>query len=170
MSRIIIDSANYARERVIEGWYDPTKAVLQIDEPTRWDGSNQVGVMTGLPRDFAWCTLYRTRGGRWVERRDTTDYFNGRDVSAFLTDEQAEQWLMSAAEHDDDAAAALSRYFGEPEPERGPGRKRIGSPMNLTVPDDVIAAADAAAAERSVDRSVVLREWLVDGQRAAVTA
>lgn len=168
MTRIIIDSIDEAGVRAVEGWYDPAAAVLQIDEPTRWDGSNHVGVMTGLPRDFAWSTLYRTRGGRWVERRDTTNYFNGRDVSAFLTDEQAEQWLIRAAEHDDDAAAALVRYFGEPEPERGPGRKRIGSPVNLTIPDDVLAAADDAAAGRGVDRSVVLREWLVAGQRAAV--
>ena len=51
---------------------------------------------------------------------------------------------------------------------RGPGQPRIGSLVKVIVPDDMIAAADATADARGVTRSVVLREWLVAGQRAAV--
>lgn len=101
------------------GWFDLSKAE-RFEEATRWDGQNSVSVVA--PK-FHHEALYRTKGGRWVLNR-WSQWQGSEDVYRFISDEQAKTWLIRN-ERDED----VKRFFGELEPERGPGRPAIGDPL-----------------------------------------
>lgn len=153
MARINIYSEpdDYDGSKVLEGWFDPDKAAC-YKQDTRWDGHNQVGVITGK-----WSVhehLYRTSGGRWVLRRDETTQQGGRDTYRFVSDEQAHDWLLRSECNDD----AVAKWFGQVEEERGPGRPVIGPEVKVRLPQEQADAVDKMAAEAGISRSEMLRK------------
>jgi hypothetical protein len=85
--------------------------------------------------------LYRTGEGRWVLH--WWAQWRGRlDRWSFATDGYARDWLLANG-HD----AALEEHFGPIEPKRGPGRPPIGRPIQVRLPDGLLARLDAFAGE-----------------------
>lgn len=136
-----------------EGWFNTDNATW-IAEPTRWNGSNNIGVMSGLQCGFQ--GLYRTAGGRWVLHHDASAEYNGPVTYEFLTDSEARDWLIKAGLDEE-----IETYFGELEEERGPGQPPIGSATNVRFTPAQYEALDTYAAAHGMKRAEVLRE-LVD--------
>jgi hypothetical protein len=120
------------------GWFD-LESAERFDESTTWNGENHVGDMSGIPKNFGYEALYRTKGGKWVRNRDATRYFNQGDEYEFITDEQAREWLIKTGQDE-----AVERFFGEIEEERGPGRPEIGPMVNVRLGGQLTAKVDAA--------------------------
>ncbi len=148
------------------GWFNPDTAE-RFDQDTRWDGNNMIGVITGSQ----WVDeyLYRTKGGRWVLNQDAHRYRNGPDTYQFLTGAQAKDWLLRSECND----AAVAKYFGPVEEERGPGRPGIGGKALISIGDDLLGEVDAYAKENSQSRAEVVRialaEFLAGAQPYTVT-
>lgn len=151
-------------ERVLLGWYDPERAVEAIDEDTRWDGNNWCGVTSGTTMG-ALATLYRTAGGRWVERQDRRRCriavtVQNPDTSRFLSDDEAREWLLINGRDE-----VVERYWGPVAEESGPdlgGRPYVGPAISVKIPEDLLAAMDAASEAQGIARA----EWI----RRACTA
>lgn len=144
----------------VAGWFDQEKAE-RVDEETTWDGQQQVGVISGIPAQFGWSSLWRTAGGRWVIEVDAKRHYNGPHVYTFATDDEARDWLLRSG--GEKAEQWLERYLGSVEPEAGPGRPAIGPTVKIVVPDDLLARAGEVAAAEGVARAEVLRRWLAAG-------
>lgn len=140
-------------ETYLAGWFDPDTAE-SFGEADEWDGNNHIGVITRSQ----WIdeTLYRTKGGRWVQRRNASRYHSGPDTYTFITDEQAKDWLLRSQENDE----AVEKYFGKLEEESGPGRPEIGSPINVRLGDTLLEQVDAYAAEHNIKRAAAIRALL----------
>ncbi len=137
----------------LAGWFDENKAE-RFSEATWWDGSNHVSVATGSQWDHQ--VLYRTKGGRWVLH--SWPQWQGRpERYRFITDAEAQTWLLKN-EHD----AAVERFFGEIEEERGPGRPAIGPATLVRLPEKMIAALDRRAEKEGVSRAEVIRQMIGD--------
>ena len=153
MTRITITSYDEDGAPHVEGWFDPNRGET-FTQGTEWDGDNRVGVITGSEAVDEY--LYRTPGGRWVINRDAHRYNYGSDTYAFVTDDQARDWLLRSEVNDE----ALAKYFGEPDEESGPvmGRPTTigGRPINLRLPHQLLDDIDAAAETVGVSRS----EWI----------
>ena len=135
----------------LAGWFDENKAE-RFSEATWWDGSNHVSVATGSQWDHQ--VLYRTKGGRWVLH--SWSQWQGRpERYRFITDAEAQTWLLKN-EHD----AAVERFFGEIEEERGPGRPEIGPVIQVRLPEEMTAQLDALAERDGVPRAEVIRRLL----------
>lgn len=137
------------------GWFDPDKAIETIENTYRWDGNNNVSVVSG--DKFAHETLYRTPGGRWVLER-TSQWQNVADEYRFLDDDEAKDWLTR--DGDDEV---IERYFGELPDESGPdqgGRPTVGGIISTAVGVDRLAAVDQWAAEHGVKRADAIRQLL----------
>ena len=137
------------------GHFDPDKAE-RFEQGSRWDGSNTVGVITGSQ----WVDeyLYRTSGGKWVLNHDAHRCHNGPDTYAFLTDEQAHDWLLRSECNDE----AIKRFFG-PVPEeadRRPGRPAIGDPIQIRLHPELLASVDWYAGKAGVPRAEAARRLL----------
>jgi hypothetical protein len=149
-------------------WFDPEAAQATVSEGTRWDGNVWRGVISDL--QTAEAILYLTKGGRWIENRDATREYGGSDVYRYLTDTEARSWLVQAADagrEDPDAQATLDKHFGELEEESGPsagGRPKIGPPINVAYPTELLARIEAAAKRDGVNRA----DWLRQVATAAV--
>lgn len=143
-------------EKILDGWFD-TSTAEQIDEDTYWDGNNHRSVHTSDAFDHQ--CLYRTKGGRWVLCR-SSQWQNVADSYEFVTDEQAKTWLLKNSSDD-----IAEKYFGELEPERGPGRPAIGDAFSLRFPDDLLAWCDAEAKARGLSRAALIRT-IVEERRA----
>lgn len=150
MSRINIYNVDEYGDKTLEGWFDPTTAT-RYNQDTEWNGHNMVGVITRS--EFVDEYLYRTKGGRWVLNHDASRYCNGPDTYAFLTDEQARDWLLRSERNDD----VIEQYFGEVEEERGPGRPEVGDAYNLRFPAALMAQIDARAQAEGVKRAEMVR-------------
>jgi hypothetical protein len=135
---------------VLLGWFDDSSAE-RIEESTYWDGNNRRGVVSGLQCGYE--ELYRTKGGRWVRHYNARSEFNGPEFYEFLTDEQAQEWLLK--DGDDDA---VRKYFGEIEEERGPGRPEIGPAFSVRFPADLLARVDQLAGACGLTRAAWLRQ------------
>ena len=151
------------RSRLI-GWFDLDKAT-RFSEDQDWNGSNHISVNTGSEWDHQ--TVYRTAQGRWA-LRGWSNRQGVQDTWGFISDADAREWLLRNGED-----AAVAKYFGEVEEERGPGRPAIGSPVQIRVEDDLLAALDAWAAERGITRAEagrrLMRQQLVAERPYAVT-
>lgn len=152
MTRINITETDEDGARLV-GWFDPAKSEL-FTQGEEWDGNNNVGVITRSQ----WIDqyLYRTRAGRWVLNTDATRYHNGADSYRYITDDEAQEWLIRSEVNDE----ALARYFGElpdepPAPAK-PGRPAVGDQIKIAMPADMLAAIDADATAQGVSRS----EWI----------
>lgn len=151
-------------------WFDPSAAQIAVTEGETWDGNNWRGHISGLQTSRA--TLYLTKGGRWVENRDARNEFNGSNTYRFLTDAEAQTWLIRAADAqrpDDDAEKALNKYFGEPEEESGPnpgGRPTVGPTVNVAYPRELLDRIETAAKTAGVSRA----EWLRQAAEKALAA
>ncbi|MFI6793695.1 hypothetical protein ACIBG4_40825 [Nonomuraea sp. NPDC050383] len=122
--------------RILEGWFDPEKAE-RFEEATRWDGNNHVSLVAG--GQFEHEALYRTTSGRWVLKH--WSQWQGRETThEFISSDRARQWLLTC-EHDD----VVEKHFGELEEESGPGRPKIGEPINIRLGEDLQTRVDAAA-------------------------
>ena len=133
------------------GWFDRAKAE-EFDEGARWDGSNHISLATGSQWDHE--ILYRTAGGRWVLHR--WSQWQGRpERYRFITDAEAQTWLLKN-EHD----AAVERFFGEIEEERGPGRPEIGPVIQVRLPKDLLERVDALAGQTGASRAETIRQLL----------
>ena len=139
--------------RELVGWFDDAKAE-RFEEATRWDGSNHISIATGSQWDHE--RLYRTVGGRWVLHR--WSQWQGRpEVYRFLTDQEAQTWLLTNEED-----AAVERFFGEIEEERGPGRPEIGPVIQVRLPEEMIAQLDEMAQRVEVSRAEIVRRMLAE--------
>lgn len=150
MSRInVITYDEETGERESVGWFDPDTSTC-FEQDRYWDGNNMVGVITRSQ----WVDecLYRTKGGRWVLNHDGHRYNNGGNDYRFLTGEEARDWLVRSVEND----AAIEKYFGELEDERGPGRPEIGDPVNVRL-GELLAKVDEAATSRGKSRAEMIR-------------
>lgn len=157
-------------------WFDDEATQTAVTEGTNWDGNNRRGAVSGLQTNRA--CLYLTRGGRWVEHSDASCEFNGPDIWRFLTDDEAQQWLIRAADAGrdaDQAAEALAKFFPELPEETGPsvgGRPKVGPPINVAFPSELLTRIDAAADRSALSRAAWLRQVAaaavaVSEQRAA---
>jgi hypothetical protein len=144
------------------GWFDPDKAEV-INEDTRWDGNNRVGVMSGIQASVGHQCLYRTAGGRWVRYHNARNFYNGPEYYEYITDEVARNWLLSNG-----SDAVVEKYFGEIEEEAGPGPGRPveGVAINTRLRPDQIEAADEIAEAQGKKRAEVLRDLVDVGLRA----
>lgn len=154
MTRInITERDEYTGRIKVTGWFDDSTGE-RFGEDTRWDGSNHISVNTGSQWDHE--ELYRTAGGRWV-RHEWSQRQGAQDRYAFVSDEQAREWLIVNEEDDE----TLERLFGvAPDPERGPGRPEIGPPIKATMPPEITARLDEIAARDGVSRAEVIRRLL----------
>lgn len=135
------------------GWFDRDRAE-HFDEPTRWDGNNHRGVISGL--QIGGESLYRTAGGRWVRYYDASSEFNGPEYYEFITEEQARTWLLRADEDD-----AVERFFGELPDEKGPGRPEVGPATNVRLGEELTAKIDGARQDGE-SRAAAIRRLLAD--------
>ncbi|CAL9369041.1 ribbon-helix-helix domain-containing protein [Streptomyces sp. enrichment culture] len=148
-------------------WFDPQAARDAISEGRNWTGENWIGAISGLRTSQA--VLYLTKGGRWIENQDATSEFNGSDVYRFLTDDQAREWLIKAADagrDTDEAEAALKKHFPEIPDEEGPdlgGRPTVGPKVETRLDPDTLAKVDARAAKEGVARAEMLRRLIIAG-------
>lgn len=157
MARINIYGTDYTTgETARLGWFDPATAE-EFREGTRWDGHNHIRVCSGGQVGFE--VLYRTKRGRWVLNRDFRNEFNGGDTYRFLSDDEARDWLIRSEIND----AAVERFFGELEPERGPGRPPVGTQVKVRVPDETLAALDARAEADGITRAALIRRLVEAG-------
>lgn len=149
MSRINIFSTDEEGDRTLVGWFDPA-ACDHFDEATRWDGQNNVSVNAGGQYDHE--RLYRTPGGKWVLNH-WSQWQGVQETYRFLAGDEARTWLLIAEED-----AAVEKYFGEIEDERGPGRPAIvdGATFSLKFPAVLLGHVDEAAKVAGVSRA----EWL----------
>jgi hypothetical protein len=152
MTRVNVYRHDETDGRILDGWFDPDKAEL-IKEGSRWDGNNNVGVLSDIPRGVGGEYLYRTAGGRWIRHLNARNYFNGPMTYEFITDEQAREWLVRAEQDDD----VIEQYFGEVEEEHGPGRPEVGGRITTRFGDDLLARVDALANERGRSRADTIR-------------
>jgi hypothetical protein len=154
MARINIIEYDEAEERVrLIGWFDP-RAAEKFAGRTEWNGHNQVSVHAGEHNHE---DIYHTAGGRWV-RNWYSDWQGSPDAYEFITPERAQEWLI--LNNDDEA---VERLFGEPEPERGPGRPAVGPMVNVRMDDEMIARLDEEAATRGESRAATIRRMLIYG-------
>lgn len=148
-------------------WFDPDAARDAISEGRNWTGQNWIGAISGLQTSRA--VLYLTRGGRWIENQDGRNEFNGSDVYRFLTDDQAREWLVKAADarrDTEEAEAALKRHFPNVPEESGPnlgGRPVVGPKVEVRLDPDTLAKVDARADKEGVKRAEVLRRIITAG-------
>lgn len=139
-------------DRRLIGWFDPDKCE-RFDADTYWNGQNRVDKITRS--EWIDATLFRTTGGRWVERTDYTRYHNGEVEHRFLSDDEARDWLLR---NEDDEAVA--EHFGEVAEESGPGgRPEIGPAVNVRL-GDLQERVDAYAAAHKLTRAAAVRELL----------
>ncbi len=159
-SRPSDDEPSYEEPTLI-GWFDPDKATENVVEDTYWDGNNNRGLLSGLQCGYE--ELYRTSGGRWVRHYSARNEFNGPEFHEFLTDEQAKTWLLR--NHSDDL---VTKYFGEIEEERGPGRPETvgGQPVNIKLGDLQAAVDRWRVANGGLSRAAAVRELVGKALRA----
>jgi len=150
MSRINIYSVDEYDGPVLEGWFDPDKALL-IEGRREWDGNNHVCVH--LRSDARGQNLYRTAGGRWV-LETWSRWQNEEARHEFVSDEQARQWLLINGSDD-----VVEEYFGEIEEERGPGRPEIGPVTTIRLGEELTARVDAARRDGE-SRAAAIRRLL----------
>ncbi|MFI6510160.1 hypothetical protein ACIBCT_21355 [Streptosporangium sp. NPDC050855] len=136
MARVNVYSRDPYEDKTLLGWFDPATCVENIDEDTRWNGNNHIGIMSGGQVGYE--RLYRTKGGRWVRYYNFTNEFNGPEYYEFLTDEAARDWLIKNGNDE-----IVEKYWGELEEERGPGRPEVGSATNLRLGDELTKRVDA---------------------------
>ena len=153
MNRIKITETDEFGEIVNVNWFDADRAE-QFDEPTRWDGNNHKGVISGLQAGYE--VLYRTAGGRWVRYYNASNEFNGPEFHEFITDDAARNWLLRADKDD-----VVEKYFGEIEDEKGPGRPEVGPPTNLRLGAELTAKVDVARREGE-SRAAAIRRLLAE--------
>jgi hypothetical protein len=127
----------------LTGWFDLSKADHWDDSDYNGNGSLGTGRGTGL---------WRTAQGRWVSDIWSRWQDEPSHACTFTTPEHARDWLLR-----NDEDAAVSKYFGEIEEERGPGRPKVGEQVCFTVPADDLAIIDNLAKQGGKGRSEVLR-------------
>ena len=141
----------------LAGWFDYDKAERWSDEDYNHNGSGGTG------RGQA---VIRTAQGRWILQHWTL-WQDEDSRHEYITDEAAREWLLR---NDEDAAVA--KYFGEIEEERGPGRPKVGEQVCFTVSPEDLALIDNMAKQGGKGRSEVLRNAVaafVQPVKAALT-
>lgn len=155
MDKVKVMEKDETGEVIDVSWFDRDRAEC-YDEPTRWDGNNHRGVISGLQIGHE--CLYRTAGGRWVRYYDARNEFNGPEFHEFISDDAARVWLLRADKDD-----VVEKYFGPLEDERGPGRPSSvgGEPINIRLGDELLARVDAAK-QHGESRAAAIRRLLAD--------
>ncbi len=153
MERINITESDSFGETRLAGWFDYDKAE-RFAEDTDWDGSNRISVNTGS--QWSHEGLLRTRQGRWVHTT-YSNYQGTLPTYAYVSGDQAREWLIRNKQDE-----AVTRFFGEMEEERGPGRPAIGDAINVRL-GDLLGRVDAFAAESGVSRAEAIRELVAAG-------
>lgn len=144
------------------GHFNSDTCTEVIGEGTYWDGNNHRGNISGLQIGYE--ELLRTAGGRWVLHHDGTHEFNGPEYHQFLSDAEAQDWLIRAKS--EGADQALETHFGGVEEEVGPnigGRPAIGKKIEVRLDESTIAQVDARAAAEEVSRAEMLRRLVIAG-------
>ena len=152
--------------RELVGWFD-IESATKFSEDTWFDGSNRISKATGS--QFEHEALYRTAGGRWVLNK-WSQWQGTHETWEFVSDVEAREWLI--AQNED---AAVERYFGELEDERGPGRPEIGPAIQVRLPENLLTKVDARADAEGVSRAEMVRTLLGEmlgreNDEASVTA
>jgi hypothetical protein len=134
-------------EPPVVGWFDPDTAE-RFSEAREPDGTS-VATRSRWEHEY----LYRTRKGRWVLEHES-NYQNGRDWHEFVTDEQAEAWLLRNGH-----GKAAKKLFGPAADERSAGRPEIGGAVHVRLGDlRVRVDAYAAAQLDGMTRAEAVRE------------
>lgn len=133
----------YNQERVLDGWYESTKAHKWSDVDYNGNGSHGTG------RGEA---IVRTAGGRWV-LETWTRWQDEENDHRFVDDATAKDWLLRN-EYDD----AVEEFFGELEEETGPGRPEIGPAFTVRLPADLTAQLDERAKADGASRAELIRQ------------
>jgi hypothetical protein len=141
-----------AGPKALAGYFDHDKAGYWTDRDHNGNGSGGTG------RGEA---VYRTAQGRWVLER-WTRWQGEANRCVFITPEGACEWLLRNYEDQ-----AVTRYFGELDDERGPGRPKIGGILPVRLGDDLLAHLETYAAEQGKGRAEVIRELLAEALIAA---
>jgi len=138
------------------GWFDRDRAT-SWGEGTRWDGSNNVSLATGVYSDHE--ELLRTAQGRWVIH-SWSQWVSAPDSWRYIDADTARQWLI-ANEHP--AATIVEAGLGDVPDESGPnlgGRPAIGGLVSLALGDELLARLTAEATERRTTRAALVRDLL----------
>lgn len=158
MNRIKITKSelNYDDEGTtltLVGWFDSDSAV-EYREAREWNGQNLVGVNN--LGDYGHQILYRTAMGRWV-LNTWSQWVGVPQTYEYVDDQRARDWLL-INDHDD----AVTKWFGFPEPERGPGRPEKGPAVSVRL-DDQLAPVDTYAAAEGISRAEAVRQLVALG-------
>lgn len=142
----------YGEGGELAGWFDYDKAERWSDGDYNGNGSGGTG------RGQA---VLRTAGGEWVLQHWTN--WEGQESShEFITPERAQTWLLSNNED-----AAVEKYFGEIEEERGPGRPEEGERITTRADEELRGKVDRWAADHQVTRAEAMRQLLAAGLDAS---
>lgn len=139
------------------GWFDDSKADW-FREDTRWDGSDNTGVMSGIPAGVGYEGLHRTVQGRWVREHNAVNYYNGKRSYEFLTDEQAREWFLRNGDDE-----IVEKFFGPLEEERGPGNPEGGVPVNVRLSQEILDRLDTAAKDEGISRDEKICQLVTAG-------
>ena len=166
MARVNVRSRDsFGSDSTYLGWYDDETTTAEVGEGKHWNGNNMIGNVSGLQIGYE--EVIRTAKGRWVLHHDSRREFNGPEYREFITDREAQEWLMRA---DCEAAEkALEQWFGDAEEESGPdvgGRPAIGPRVQVALPAEVLAQVDALAAKLDIKRADCLRRLVVSALAA----
>jgi hypothetical protein len=134
-------------EPLVIGWFDPDSA--ERFSEAREPDSTSVATGSRWEREC----LYHTRKGRWVLEHES-NYQNGRIWHEFVSDEQAEDWLLRNSHR-----KAAKKLFGPVKDERGSGRPEIGGAVHVRL-GDLLVRVDAYAAGQldGMSRAEAVRE------------
>jgi len=144
------------------GWFDRDRAT-SWGEGTRWDGSNNVSLATGVYSDHE--ELLRTAQGRWVIH-SWSQWVNIPDSWRYIPADAARQWLI--ANQHSAATIVVEAGLGDIPDESGPnlgGRPAIGGLVSLALGDDLLRRLDAEGDRRGVKRAALVRDLLAAALR-----
>lgn len=146
------NTEDYDSTTTLDGWFNDDAATV-YKEQTRWDGNNNVSVNPVGP--YGHQALYRTKSGKWV--LNTWSQWQGvEERYEFIDDDAARNWLILNEED-----AAVAQWFGELDEESGPskgGRPRVGEPISVAYPADLLTRIDASAERSGLSRAAWLRQ------------
>lgn len=139
-------------ERHAAGYFDPDRADF-IEGDTYWTGDDHA--CTHLKDANRKEDLYRTAGGRWVVRTESS--WQGEQTRyRFIIDDDAREWLLVNESHD-----LVEKWFGKQPEEDGPsvgGRPAIGPSINVAYQAELLERIEAAAKAAGLSRAAWLRQ------------
>lgn len=126
-------------------YFIPAKST-SFEDGTRWNGHSNIGLNSGS--EWIDETLWLTPAGRWILNRDETRYHAGPDHYAYITDDQARDWLIRSEINEE----AITEHFG-PLPDE---------------PDDEMTGAEISAYRHLLGLSAPELAGLLDNAETSI--